>query len=233
MKKLLKAGVLFFLLASLLCACGNKETEVAGIDVNNVDDYIISLASYEGLDSDAKEEPLSDEVVEYYADFYYERLCEENPCLKDENGDNLPLTDKAIASLDSKVYTNVSEYMVFIRGCVSDFLVSQYEKEIVESVITKVIASSEFKELPVELIKSEEETVLETYKEVADSYDLSVEKYLTYCGTSLEEEAKDSLLHKIVMTKIAKDKEITKTPEKTQNEAVFDYILSVTNINDR
>ena len=232
MKKGFKTGVLFLLAASLFCACG-KKADIVDITVDNVDDYIFSLSNYEGLDAGAEKEPLTDDIVEYYADFYYARLCEENPCLKDENGNNLPLTDKAIASLNSEVYSNVSEYMVFIRGCVSDFLVSQYENDVVENVISEVISSSEFKELPKDLIKSEEETVLSVYKDVADSYNLSVEKYLKYCGTSLEEEAKDSLLHKIVITKIAKDKEIKDTEEKTQKEAVFDYILSVTVTNDR
>lgn len=231
MKNGFKTGVLFLLAAAFLCACG-KKADVVEITVDNVDDYIESFSNYEGLDAGAEKEPLTDEIVEYYADFYYERLCEENPCLKDENGNNLPLTDKAIASLNSEVYSNVSEYMVFIRGCVSDFLVSQYENEVVENVIKEVISSSKFKELPKDLIKNEEETVIKAYEEVAASYGLKVEKYLEYCGTSLEEEAKDSLLHKIVIVKIAKDKEIKDTEDKSQKEAVFDYILSVTGAND-
>ena len=230
MKKGFKAGVLFLIAASLLCACGEKK-DVAEITVENVDDYIISISNYEGVSTSAEKEPLTDEIVEYYADFYYSKLCKENECLRDEHGNDLPLTDAAIASLHSDVYKSVSEYMVFIRGCVSDFLVSQYENEIVENVVKEVISKSEFKELPEDMILKEEETIEETYKEVADSYDLSVKKYLEYCGTSMEEEAKDSLLHKIVLTKIAKDKEIKATEEKYLNEAVCDYILSVTDTN--
>ena len=69
------------------------------------------------------------------------------------------------------------------------------------------------------------------FQDAADSYDVSIEKYLEYGGTSLSEMAALYAKENIVYVKLAKELGYGDLEEDEMNSKVFDYLLEHTSVN--
>lgn len=233
MKNRLLTVAMAALCAIGMISCGNPaEPEEFVLSKENVDDYIVSMASYEGLTSSAVKESVTDSDVETYADYYYASLAKEVEGMTDEKGEPIPMTDEAIEMLGSKAYKNVTEFMVFVRNTVIDYYEYSYESDIVQDVISQVAAASEFKDIPAGLLAKERDFISEQFTEIAKNYNLEVRDYLVYCGTSEEELSLEYAKQELVFYKIAKDRNIDDTDKDAMDSEVFKYLLSVTNVTE-
>lgn len=216
-----------------MISCGNPaEPDDFTLTTENVDNYIVSIGNYEGLTVEASKEELTDDIVDYYANYYYDSIAKETEGMTDENGDPIPMTDAAIKMMNSDVYTTVSEFMVFTRSTVSDYLQYCFENDIVQGAVDQIVASSEFKDIPDALLSKESDIIDEQFTDIAASYELDVDKYLEYLDTSREALSLEYAKEQLVYTKIAKDQGFTETDEDSLNDQVFDYLVSVTNVTE-
>jgi len=215
-----------------MAACGKQaEPEEFVITTENVDTYIVTLGEYEGLTVEAKKEELTDEIVEYYANFYYKEQASTVEGMTDEEGNVIPMTDDAIKMFNSEVYTTVNEFMVFVRNTVDSYLQYKYENEIVQGVVEQVTKSSEFAEkLPEGLLAKEKEYINETFSETAASYEIDTDYYLELCGTSMDELASDYAKEELVFFKIAMDQGFNTEDKEAMTNEIFDYLVDVTNV---
>ena len=220
------------LMALGMISCGNPGSpDEFKITADNVDEYIVTLGDFSNLSSEAVKTELDDSMVSYYADDYYNSLALETEGLTDEDGNPVPMTDEAIAKLNSTAYSTVSEFMVFVRKTVQNYIDYSYENEIVYDAIDAIVETSTFNDLPDELIKAQEEYVKTDFQDAADSYDVSIEKYLEYGGTTLSEMAALYAKENIVYVKLAKELGYGDLEEDEMNSKVFDYLLEHTSVN--
>ena len=216
-----------------MISCGNPaEPETFVINRDNVDDLIVAIAPYEGLTVSAVKDTFTDSDVETYADYYYASLANEVEGMTNEKGDPIPMTDEAIEMLNCEAFSNVTEFMVFVRNTVIDYYEYSYQNDIVQEVVSDVAGSSQFAEIPEGLLAKEKADIDVQFTEIANNYSLSVEDYLKYCGTTKDELALEYAKQEIVFYKIAKDRGIDDTDPDSMDEEVFDYILSVTNVTE-
>lgn len=72
----MKKRIIMFALAAIaaisMVSCGKQaEPEVKTLTIDNVDEYIVSLADYKGLSVEADKEVLSDDMLEYYTSYFF------------------------------------------------------------------------------------------------------------------------------------------------------------------
>ena len=216
-----------------MISCGNPAgPEDFTLTTENVDNYIVSIGNYEGLSVEASKQEFTDDIVQYYADSYYDTLARETEGMLDEDGNPIPMTDAAIAMLGSDVYSTVSEFMVFTRNTVEDYLQYSFENDVVEAAVKEIVASSEFKDIPDALLAYEEEIISEQFSDIAASYELELDEYLKLCGSSMEALATEYAKEELVFYKIAKDKDFEITDESSLTDRVFEYLFEVTNVTE-
>lgn len=215
-------------LAVLLTACKKEEPVIEKIYVTeeNVDRYLVHLGGYNDISFDIKKSEATDATVAKYAEIYYEKLAKATDGMVDEDGNVMPMSDEAIAMFSTDVYTNVKEFLLFVKRNLPDFFEASYEEEIFEKVIGRAIVNSEFNEFPEGLILSKESEVTEKYGELAAGYDVTVEKYLKLLGTSMEAECIKAVKENLVILKIADNEDVAIIDDKPLREAVKDYIIS-------
>lgn len=215
-----------------MISCGNPAgPEDFTLTEDNVDNYILELGEYKGLTVEASKEEFTDELVEYYANYYYDKLCHEYEGMLSEDGTPIPMTDSAISMLNSKVFTTVSQYMVFIRNTVEEFIEYEYEQEVARKALIQTAENSKFAPLPKELVNKEKEIVTKDYTRVAESYDLTLKKYLKYIDVSLDDLAKEYAYTDILYTKLAIELDISLEDFDEAKERVNDYLYKVTTVN--
>ncbi len=215
-------------LAVLLTACKKDEPVVEKIYVteDNVDEYLVRLGGYNDISFDTKKNEATDAEVAKYAEIYYENLAKSTEGMVDEEGNVLPMSDETIAMFSTDVYTNVKEFLLFVKKSLPDFFEESYEEEIFEKVIGRAIVNSEFNEFPEGLILAKESEITDYYAELAARYDVTVEKYLKLLGTSMEDECIKAVKRDLVILKIADNEDVAVIDGKTAREAVKDYIIS-------
>lgn len=233
MKNRLLTVAMAALCAIGMISCGNPAgPEEFELTKDNIDEYIVEIADYEGLTVSASLDTFTDEDIEEYAEYYYKSLAADVPGMTDDEGNPVPMTDEAISQLDSDAFKTVTEFMVFVRKTVSDYYTNCYESDIVQAAIDKISAASTFTELPKGLLEKEKAYISEQFSEIAKGYELSLEDYLAYCGTSVDDLAAEYAKQELVYFKIAKEKDLWSDDAEMTDKAVFDYILSVTEVEE-
>lgn len=217
-----------------MISCGNPaEPEDFSLTADNVDNYITTIGNYEGLTVEAKKDELTDQKVEYYAKFYYELSASKVEGMVDEEGNVMPMTDEAIKMLNTKAYSTVNEFMVFVRGTVRSYIEENYYNDIENGAIKQVVEHSEFAdEFPAGYIVKEKALIEDKFGEAAASYELDVAKYLEYCGTSEDEMAKEMIKEELVMMKIAKDEGIETEDMNAMKDGVKKFLIKVTKVKE-
>lgn len=231
MKNRLLTIAMVVLSAVGMISCGNPAGPGEFIlTKENIDNYIIELANYEGLTVAVSRNTFSDKDVEEYAQYYYDSVAKQTEGMTDEEGNVVPMTDQSVRMLDGE-FTSVNDYLVFIRKTVKDFYEISYQNDIVQEAITQVAVNSTFaEELPEGLIEKEKAFINEQFSEIAANYSLSVEDYLKYCDTSLEELAEEYAKQELVCFKIAKEEDLWNGTDEEADQAVFDFIVDVTKV---
>lgn len=235
MKKQIAVVLMAFLSVFFLPSCGKPEAEEIApfcLTKENAGDYISNLGPYQDLEVHAVKAELTDSEVQYYADYYYRKCCEETEGMLDENGEPVPMTDAVVALFDTEVYTTVNEFMVFVRNTVEEYNEYVYEQSIVDQVMKECVAGSTFNDIPEELVAVEKERVYDENREAATQYDIDVEYYLELAEISADEVALQYAKEDIVRFAIARDREFDDLSEEDLKEEVFKYILSVTKVAD-
>lgn len=214
-----------------MISCGNPaEPEDFSLTADNVDNFIVTLGNYEGLTVQAEKDELTDQKVEYYANYYYELSASKVEGMVDEEGNVMPMTDEAIKMLNTNAYTTVSEFMVFVRATVRSYIEENYYNDIENGVISQVVQNSEFAEFPAAYVAKEKTLIEEKFSEAAASYELDVAKYLEYCGTSEDEMATELIKEELVIMKIAKDNGIDTTDLSAMKSGVREFLIGVTTV---
>ena len=230
MKNRLLTIAMVVLSAVGMISCGNPaEPGEFILTKENIDNYIIELADYKGLTVSVEKDTFSDRDVEEYAQYYFDSMASMTEGMTDENGNPVSMTDESVKLLEGE-FNSVNEYMVFIRKTVGDFYDISFENDIVQEVISKVAENSTFAELPKEFIGKEKAFINEQFSEIAANYSLSVEEYLKYCDTSLEELAEEYAKQELVCFKIAKEEDLWNGTDEEVDQAVFDFIVDVTEV---
>lgn len=233
MKNRLLTIAMAFVCAVGMISCGNPAgPEEFILTKDNIDEYITSIADYEGIEVSVEKDTFTDKDVEDYATYYYQSLAAGKEGMTDENGGVVPMTDESIAKLDEAAFTTLNEFMVFVRKTVSDFYELSYQNDIVQEVISRVASESFFSELPKGLLDKEIAFINEQFTEIASNYSLSVEDYLKYCDTTLEDLAEEYAKQELVYFKIAKEEDLWNEDEDAAEEAVFAYLIDVTKVTE-
>lgn len=235
MKRNILAVFLAFLSVLFLPACNKEEVEEIPpfyLTSENACEYIESLGEYQDLTVKAVKAPLTDSEVEYYANYYYSNLCRETEGMMDENGEPVPMTDAAVKLFDTEVYTNVNEFMVFVRNTVEEYNEFVYENSIVDQVLDSCVEGSVFNDIPEGLLNLEKERIREENLSAASIYNIGVDYYLELADVSVDELAIQYAKEDIVRFAIARDREFDDLNEEEMREKVFKYILSVTEVID-
>jgi len=231
MKNRLLCIAMAVLCAVCMISCGKpEEPEDFSLTADNVDNYIVAIGNYEGLTVQAEKDELTDQKVEYYANYYYELSASKVEGMVDEDGNVMPMTDAAIKMLNTPAYTTVSEFMVFIRSTVKSYIEDNYYNDIENGVISQVVENSQFAEFPAAYVAKEKTYIEEKFAEAAASYELDVAKYLEYCGTSEDEMAQNLIKEELVIMKIAKDNGIETEDLAAMKAGVRDFIIEVTSV---
>ena len=293
MKHRLLLLVMCAVMAVGMISCGNPaEPEEFTLTTENVNDYITSIAKYEGLTIDVKRTEMTDELIQNYMESFFAKQAgsitdwvadrgdtvqinytgvfagEEESTISGKTqdvvigknthisgfeealvgavaGDHIDFTltypadyldgslagrdcsfsvdvvsvtpklsDASVKALNSDVYSNETEYRVFIRNTLETFADNDYRSGVVKAVIKRVAANSEFKDLPEGFMVTAKNYIVKLYEETAAKYNVSVEEYLELCDTSLEAEAMEYAKQQFVIYKIAADQSLQVSDEE-------------------
>lgn len=214
-----------------MISCGNPAAPGDFVlSTDNVDEYIVSISEYEGLEVEAELAEPTDADVQEYADYYFAELCAETEGMTDELGNPVPMTDSAIAALGSDAFSTVNEFMVYVRDVVKEFCQYNYENDTAQAVLDNLSLNSQFGRIPEELIRKEYGFIDNQFSGIAEQYGVTVDEYLEFCETTRDELADIYAKQEILMYKIAKDQGIDDSNENVMYDAVIAYILKVTNV---
>ncbi len=133
------------------------------------------------------------------------------------------LSDESVAALDSDVFHDEQEYRLFAYNTLKEYADRDYRTRLVEEVLKRAVAGSEYPELPPGLIIRAEQAVEERLADTAAGYDLDVAKYLEYRNSSLEAEATEYAKEQILIYKIAKEEGLAVT-DRDLDDAAAEYV---------
>lgn len=219
------AAVLMFSLAG----CGKaQEPVLRELTEEYAKSYVLSLASYENRKVFVEKDVLDDRTVEEYADFYYRKLAESVEGLTDEEGNIVPLNDESVEKLGSEVFKTEKEFMLFSRETVKGYIEEKYKRQVADEVLKEVVAESSFSEPDAGILEGQKQYVFEDYSKIASEYDMDVETYVKYLGTSVDKLCEDYAGLQAVCILIAGEQGIDTSDRDTMFSEVADYIFSVT-----
>ncbi len=127
--------------------------------------------------------------------------------------------DEGVAALGSSLYSTELEYKNAISQALVEYAREDYETTIVDQVVTQIIEESEFKDIPKSFLDAQKAIIVEQNQATAASYNLDVETYLRYAGTSLDTLVDLFAKQQLVFYKICSEQNLYPTEEYIQSEA--------------
>lgn len=285
-----------------ISACGKKEPASSEFELSldTVDECIESFAEYKGITVDVAREEISEEMLDYYTEYFFSIDAEEIEGWVADNGDTVVIdfvgtidgvafsggtaegqqlvlgshsyisgfedgllgskagdvrtldlmfpeeyphnpdlagqpcqfevtvqkvipgvSDAAVAALNSSLFSTAAEYRAFVQEAVNEYTASDYENNIVNAALNKIIGETQFKEIPSSILEKQKEYVNTQYSEIAGYYGVTVEYYLQVSGTTVESLAENFAKQQIAFYKIAKEEGIELTEEEINDEIEF------------
>lgn len=318
----MKNRILVFAMAAVaaigMISCGNPQGDAEQvktknkITAENVDSYVTDIGNYVGLTVEAQKEEMTEDMILYYTQFFFESEASAVTSWVSEIGDTVnvdfvgkidgkafeggtgtnesivigshtyiegfedglvgakagdelvlnlkfpetykneelagktctfdvkvnsvipALTDESVKALNNELYASVSEFNIYIKDVLTGYLQKNYEEEVVQGIITKLIETSTFADFTEDILKAEKETVLESYKPYADAYEIEPEYYLELLGTSSDELSLVYAKQHTLLYKIAKENDLLPTEDELfeQIEPYIEYYDDISSAED-
>lgn len=131
-----------------------------------------------------------------------------------------PMSDETIAVFQNENYSNVEEFKEFSMKTIDEYFNSDFETDIITSVLDQIINSTTFGAMPEDLMEKHRGTVTSAYSAVAQSYGMDLDSYLTYNNTSLDEMAGLFAKRDLIFATIAENEGISVTAEEVEQSAL-------------
>lgn len=197
------------------------------------DDYTLVIGSHSFIDGfedgvigmevgDVKDLELS------FPENYHNAELAGKPCVFTVTLDKVipSLSDDAVATLQNPDYSNVEEYKAFQSEVINDYFNSDYETTAMSGLLDQIINTSKFGILPEDSMNEQRQRIISAYTDVASSYGLDVDTYLSYNGTDVETLAGLFVKRDLVFLSIAEAEGITISDTELDEIAeryIFDY----------
>lgn len=113
------------------------------------------------------------------------------------------ISDEAVAALQKEEFSTAEEFTEYAKVAVDLYNESNFETNVIQAVLEKIIAATKFGKLPEDKLSQQIEFVAENYASVVASYGVDLDTYFSSYGTTLEEVASVYVKRDLVFAAIA------------------------------
>lgn len=129
------------------------------------------------------------------------------------------LSDDAVKKLNNELFSDMKSYKEYLTGYLKDMADSEYEENVLGSALEQIISSSVIKEVPEQLIKDQEATITETFRQQSIEQAKSLAELLAEYGTNMDELSLKYAKRQLICQTIANAEGLNVSDDELNEEA--------------